>query len=67
MAMTLTPTWSVYRRLDTVENCSWIGNCIQTALVLSLHPNRQIQLKIDEQERAKLSPALPHQQIDQPG
>ena len=25
MAMTLTPTWSVYRRLDTEENCSWLN------------------------------------------
>ncbi len=48
MALALAPTRgaSVYRKLDTVENCSWIGNnCIQTALVLSLHPNRQLQLK----------------------
>ena len=36
MALALTPTRGVYRKLDTVENCSWIGNCIQTALVRGL-------------------------------
>ena len=41
MAMTLTPTWSVYRRLDTEENCSWIGNCIQTALVRGIRGGRE--------------------------
>ena len=56
MALALTPTRGEYRKLDTVENCSWIGNCIQTALVLSLHPNRQLQLKINVTEGARKLP-----------
>jgi hypothetical protein len=56
MALALTPTRGVYRKLDTVENCSWIGNCIQTALVLSLHPNRQLQLKINVTKGARELP-----------
>ena len=56
MALALTPTRGEYRKLDTVENCSWIGNYIQTALVLSLHPNQQLQLKINVTEGARKSP-----------
>ena len=41
MALALTPTRGVYRKLDTVENCSWIGNCIQTALVRGSRGGRE--------------------------
>ena len=41
MALALTPTRGEYRKLDTVENCSWIGNCIQTALVRGIRGGRE--------------------------